>query len=270
MNWSRTKTWLIVLFAAINIFLIITIITENAALSSISDSTIESTVNILAKNKITVKKETVPKKMPSLCSVSVVNSLADYDSGAERFLGAGYEKNGNVYKKGSKTFTVNGDEFDFSDSHPDSATADFSAEYALDEALDILPTFGFDIKNADAYISYSDENIADITVSQNLDSYPLLDSRIVVTISRKGLSEIKGCWFYLSEDQSESGQATRVKDSTAMLLDFMPKISEKLDIVDISIGYMTGDKSTFHKTATATPAWQITCANGLVFYEDAN
>lgn len=270
MNWSRTKTWFIVLFLGINIFLIYTLAHESVAASIISDDVIDSTVSVLKKNSVTIDKNIIPNKMPSLCALVVKNTFESEENGAKMLLGEGYRKTEEGYANGSKTFYISGDEFSFFDSDP-TPISNFTYTNAEKTALDELSRLGFDLSNAALTSVYQDENHVTVKAQQRLDSYPLVDSSLTITLSAGGIESIQGSCFSLSDDQSEAGAPVKIKDSTSMLIDFMARSEAAgTTITGISIGYITGDKSTFHKTATAYPVWQITTSAGDVYYEDAN
>jgi len=273
MNWSRTKTWLIVLFVGINLFLIITLIRNNIALSTISEQTVQDTVAVLERNGISVDAQIMPKSTPVLSAVEVLNTANPPVATAEKLLGGAVTQDGNRYLRGTASVRFDGDTFYYDNPHPATDMAYTTEQEALEQAKIYLTNAGFDISKAQASVIRYKRSETQIIFTQKLDSYPLLDSKIYLRITPNGIREMEGCWFYMSSDQrSGSGAHGRVKPVTSILIDFIndpAREQTSTQIVNITLGYTTGDKSTYHKSVSAMPSWCITTADGYIYYYDA-
>ena len=62
MNWERAKTILIVMFLAVDVFLLTVLLQTRFAATRLSDSVIDETISILQAHHISAAKETVPAK----------------------------------------------------------------------------------------------------------------------------------------------------------------------------------------------------------------
>lgn len=276
MNWSRTKTWLIVLFIGINLFLIFTLVKENIAQSTISEQMIEDTVAILARNDIQVDNQLIPRKMPALSAVAVHNSIADQKAMAEALLGgkAVFNKEADHYMRSTSFVAFDGDTFSYANINPVKKDIFFTTEEAIDYAKDFFTHADLDMSKAQVRVLSETGGEVKLLFTQRLDSYPLLDSQLEITVTTKGVSEASGCWFFMADEQTGRGSAGgRVKEITSVLVDFIAdayRAGSSNHIVDITLGYTTGNKSNYHRSVSAMPTWRITTSDGRVYYYDAN
>ena len=276
MNWSRTKTWLIVLFIGINLFLLFTIAKENIAQSTISEKMVADTVAILQRNSITVDPKIIPRKMPILSAMEVVNTMTSADEIADALLGgdATYDREDNCYLHGTAMVEVGGDSVRYTNTTPTHANAYQDEQSAIQFAKGFLTDAGYNMAKAEAQILRYSDHEAHILLTQKMDSYPLMDSQFSIRVTSKGVAGLEGCWFYMAEDQSgASGARGRVKEITSVLIDFMNdpnRSGSSSTITKITLGYTTGDKMTYHKSVSAMPSWRITTADGKEYYYDAS
>lgn len=276
MNWSRTKTWLIVLFIGINLFLIFTLVKENIAQSTISEKMVADTVAILARNGITIDEQIIPRKMPALSAVAVHNSIANQKTTAESMLGGkpNYKPDDNQYMRSTSVVQFSGDTFNFHNINPAQKNLYKNPEEATAYAKAFLEKAGMNTDKAQITIVSDNGGEIKLLFTQRLDSYPLMDSQLEVTVTPGGISTASGCWFYMADEQSGRGSAGgRVKEITSVLIDFISdsyRAGSSTQITDITLGYTTGNKSSYHKSVSAMPSWRITTSDGRVYYYDAN
>ncbi len=275
MNWSRTKTWLIVLFVGINLFLLFTIAKENIVKSTISEQMVTDTIAILAKNGIAVEPQTIVRKMPDLSAVQVQNTVTDQKAFAQKLLGGkgSFDAQHNQYMYGTSIVRFEGDTFSYININPIQKTTPADAQSALEIAKNFCSKAGLDLRKAQSQVYAENASEVAVLFTQKLDRYPLLDSQIKLIVNAKGVREAIGCWFDMTDDQTGGSAGGRVKEITSVLIDFISdenRAQSSTQITDITLGYTTGDKSTYHKSASAMPSWRITTADGRVYYYDAN
>jgi len=85
MNWNKLKTFLIVLFSALNIILIITMLTKDYKEAVIPQQTIQDTVDVLKKRGITIDKAIIPERSKNM------EGFATLDSDGEEIVEAAEE-----------------------------------------------------------------------------------------------------------------------------------------------------------------------------------
>ena len=66
MNWNKLKTFLIVLFSALNIILIITMLTKDYKETVVPESTIQDTVDVLGKRGISIDRKIIPDRAKNM------------------------------------------------------------------------------------------------------------------------------------------------------------------------------------------------------------
>lgn len=276
MNWSRTKTWLILLFVGINLFLLCTLAKENIAQSTISEQMVTDTVAVLARNGISVDAQLIPRKMPSLSAVEVLNTVTDQKAFAKALLGGTpmHDAETNQYMRSTSILLIDGDTIKYMNLKPSQNDVYTDTQSAIDYAKAFFEKAGYDMSKARVAVEKQHNSETELVFTQRLDSYPLLDSQLRITVTRQGVSEASGCWFYMSDDQSGgSGARGRVKEITSVLIDFISdayRAGSSTEITDITLGYTTGEKSNYHKSVSAMPSWRITTSDGREYYYDAN
>lgn len=276
MNWSGAKNWLIVLFLGVNIFLIITLINNNIASSTVSDDLVQKTVAVLARNQITIDPALIPRDIPKLGTIEVENNILDMSGLADTIFSGNYtyDAASGQYVSEDSTLTFVGDTLTYTDPTPDKAFMNLNEKLACDLVLDTLKLYGFRMDKASAHAYAADGDNYTVLVEQGIDRYQLLDSRFVAKVSANGILSLEGTWFSASENQGYFGGASsKVKPVTSILIDFISDAARVQNgstvVTDIDIGYTTGDKSTYHKSVTAMPVWRICTADGHEYYFDA-
>lgn len=274
MNWSGAKNWLIVLFVSINIFLIFTIVKSDMRLSVIDAGTIEQTVEILQRNNIFVKADVIPTKTPKLGSIDVQNSVADFDEFAKRVLGEqAASLSGGHYAFSTMRLSLEGDMILYTDSAPLDNIKELTASSAQRCVAEWLGKHGFENNMLSSYAAENDDGYT-VYINQKIDRYSLLDSYFEAQVTKNGITRLYGSWFVPSSGQSAfSNDTARVKPITSILLDFArddSRIKNGSDtILQIDLGYITGEKNTHHTFATAVPVWRIRCSDGKDYFFEA-
>ena len=82
MNWERIKSFLIVLFIVINIFLIVFMFGSVRKSTSVTDAVVKDTVGLLKANKITVDEDIIPLSVnnPGTLGVVAIKVSSQYQS----------------------------------------------------------------------------------------------------------------------------------------------------------------------------------------------
>lgn len=256
MNLGRVKSFLIYLFLAINIYLVVSL-----AMSSsfrIDDTTINNTVKILSDSGVSIEKEIIPKKVKNLKNIEAVNIIyTDAFKESENY----------------KNFEISGNSFSYTQKN--------DILYSLKDSKikkqmrKFLVNSGFDAN----YMTFSeisktkDEKKLEITCTVN--NYSVFDSKITAEISKDSL-KLYGIWYEPKTNSVLSNSRTRnTVYITSVLIDLaenetFKKGSKK--ITGIEYGYMSGTLygNKGHITATALPYYQITDEAGKIYYYDAS
>ncbi len=273
MNWSGAKNWLIALFAGLNIFLIIMLVSISSNAAKLEKHIISDTVTILKNNGVEIDETIIPEKIPKLNSVEVSNAVSDKDSFAKALLGDKYKKGNAEYLADGKILRFSQSKFFYTNSSPDENYVAINEDNAAATVSGFLSGLSLSLDAAEYQVTNKNETYT-VIINQKLDKYPLFDSKLTVAVSKRGIHSIEGSWFYVSQDQSRvESSATRVTPSTGALIDFISdsaRISNKSNkITEITIGYTAGETADFKAYASAIPVWRIKTADGHSYYFDA-
>ncbi len=266
MNWYRAKTILIILFLFSDLFLLGNIIISTRRLTAVAPEIIESTIQILKNNNISIEKESIPENILSLPYAEADNVIYDFNAFSRAFLGEGAKKTDEfLYESNSGTIQFTGDGFTYkSISQSDSKKT--NEKDARATAIEFLKSKGFDLSNAEIYSEkYSDE--FSITLKNKVNSLPLFNSVITTKISGTQITEVSGTWFNISHTK---GQENELKTVTSALIDCIPSVTNvPAKITELTLGYTIPDVTLYHKSATLIPVWEIQDEKGNIYYHDA-
>ncbi len=267
MNWSRVKTVLIILFLCTDIFLLATYLTSRYASSTISPEVIESTVEVLKNNDITVDPAIIPHKIPSVLYAEAENVISDYETFARKILGDEFSAVDFGYESVVGKLTFFGDRFNFV--RNPMPTLDLipvtDEKMAKDVTVSSLQQLGFDLENAEITTKKSDNGYT-VTLENYANSLPILNSQVLVELSKSGITSISGIWF--NESNSQNG-SNNIKSITSALIDFIPDAKTPAEITEIELGYNIFDKASYHKSATLIPVWKVTTKDADTYLLDA-
>ncbi len=269
MNWSRVKTVLIILFLCTDIFLLATYLTSKYASSTVSPEVIESTVEVLKNNNITVDPAIIPQKIPSVVSLDAENVISDYETFSQKILGSEIETIDFGYESVAGKVTFYGDRFNFVKNTMIDAIIDVipvtDEKIAKDVTVSSLQQLGFDLENAEIITEKSDTGFT-VTLENKANSLPIFNSQVVVELSKSGITSVSGIWF--NETESQNGN-NNIKSITSALIDFIPDAKTPAKITEIELGYNIFDKASYHKSSTLIPVWKVTTQDGDTYLLDA-
>lgn len=276
MDWSKAKTWLIILFLCVNVFLIVYLVNMNLNASFIDNETIQNTIEVLNRNDVSIDASLIPARIPSIGTLEVTNALEDPEELARLLMGNGYSvsSSGRIYTKDEKRLAFAGDMIYYFNDAPAERLEGLTQQEAEQTAKDRLSGYGFDMSRAKASTTRQEDGSYTVRLEQTVDSVTLFDSYFQVQIGEDGIREFEGSWFIPSgKSDFFERDATMVKLVTSVLIDFLSDPERPTDraltIVDIALGYTTGAKDTFHKEVTAMPVWRITTDDGAAYLYDA-
>ena len=258
MNLGRVKTFLIILFLGINIFLLVSM--HMSTTFYIDDETIDSTIEILKDNKIDVDRELILDSVENLKNIDTHNILYT-----------------DKFKKSNKDgfFDVDADVFtgnkkvDGIYSESDDDIKDIVVEY--------LEKSGFSTE----YMK-----VGNITKRKNgdktfgiccyVDDYEIFDSRIGVTVQKTDDIIIRGSWYEpLSDDVELKTRSRETVYITSVLVSMIQNeeimANSPFSIIDIDYGYLAGTSygEGTHVKTSALPYYRIKDNKGNTYYYDA-
>lgn len=266
MYWYKVKSALIILFLAINLFLLgrIGLVAFNQQKSQREN--LSSVISILQHNNVTVAESTVPSADAVLPALSVKNALADEEVFVSSVMGKGillYDENTGIYTSGSKTLRLDGSRFYYRNSSAGSNITPNAENAAVYMAR--LSEMGF----------YTDEAI--YTMDTTRISYRLtpggnhlFDTEIIIIPGEYDIISASGSWGTPTIDPETE---TRLRPVSDALIEFYrdPARPDTCEIQSVRAGYSMwlGNDAVNYKTADAIPVWRIRLTNNQSFYYDA-
>lgn len=256
MNLGRVKTFLIVLFLGINIYLLISHFT--ATRFAVDSKTCEKTLEIIQGYGITVDKDIVPKYAVNLKSIDTNNIV--------------YTKEFKKLNKNGR-FKVSGDSFSCKIKNPTLSDSDANIKKGIKAFLE---KSGFPTK----HMSFSktktkDNKTKTFQINCKVKNYSIFDSVITVDITKDGCA-INGKWFEpMSDDVKLTSRSRQTVYITSILVDFAQneKVTKNtpLEITSIEYGYLSGSqyKGGGHISTTARAFYKLTDDKKNIYYYDA-
>lgn len=274
MEWSRTKSILIIGLLLTNIILGLYLFSSDSLFSKddvTEDQSLKEVISILEKNNVFIS-------MDSVTYYRIIQDLEleyiSYDIGqaSEKFLSKDYVINDNMSVSGDEYVKVESDiELVYS---LDSESVD-RKEIDIEEAKIIADKFIFvkGFGSDDKYfwnVSMEDGNYI-ITYKQKYNDFYLDDSYMTVTIKGSDVIEFKRKWFNV-KNVFENNR--RIIPPSKALFKFMDTYSdglEKIVVTDISFGYKldTGIMSTNVESGDAFPYWRIRTDSDRIYFIEA-
>lgn len=268
MNWGRVKTIFIILFLISDLFLLSILVRSEWKQGTISPEVVNSTVQVLANNGITLNPDAVPKKMSNVPYAEAENVIAGYDEFAKKLLGEdAVNTQGDTYENATGLVSFAGNSFSFSSKQGPlgESTGEKDAELI---AVEFLSGLGFNLKNSQSHITQS-ENGYSITFINTINDMPIFNNSATIEISGKSVVKAFGIWFNLLDI---SGPESSLRSVTSVLIDSIPYFdlsSGEVTISGLSLGYTIPESNTYHKSAVLFPVWEIRDNSGRVYHRDA-
>ncbi len=257
MNLGKVKTFLIVLFLGINVYLVISNFISTRFF--IDSKTITNTVEILDENGITVDEKLIKKSVINLKNIDT-NNIVYTDS----------------FKKANKkdVFEVKNDVFSCKIKSKDISKK--NERTVKKEVKNFLKDFGFVTKHmkfGKVHKNTDGDNFFDIECYVN--GYQIFDSKIRVIIYDNEFS-LKGTWYEPISDNTDSSARSR---NTVYVTSVLISMAHNEDIikntpfkvVSVDYGYLAGTSygEGAHVTTSALPYYRIKDNKDNLYYYDA-
>lgn len=273
MNWSKAKSILIIFFLLMNMILVFNIIYSANKATAITPEILNSTVEVLAKNDISIDENIIPRKIIDLPYVEVSNIIVSNDEFAKKLLPDGYDVADNTYIGKNASLTINGDKFVFTADTPilSEITNTITADTAKKTALAILEKYSLALGKYQYSLEEVGQNF-EVKFKKIINSTAVFDSEIKMILSKNGLTEISGSWFNESGAGGLFSKKIPLNSITGVLVEFIlneQRPKNNITVQELNLGYCTGDESIYHKSVVLTPVWEIVLSDNSRYYADA-
>ncbi len=255
MNWNKIKTFLILLFTIINLYLILStsgnvLIFES--LTRVDKETVRKTSQIIKNNYgITLDTSKVPDSIKNLNIIDVTNYI--YSDEFEKTKDYNVSTENSVFKL-----------------EIDTDTYSYNEKSARPELEKVLLSLGFSPEETKTSFSMTDSGLV-AKVYTLVSEIPIFNSSVTAEFSPRKII-ISGRWYIPDSDNVYSNDNTlRMTDITSVLIDASDRASElkSTKIENIVYGYYVSsyDEGVVTKISSAVPCYMIETDNVRFLYD---
>lgn len=229
MSWKNIKTFLILLFLCIDIYLLaITYHTSHA--KELTDDNIYSTWTLLGKSNIAIDKNIIPKQALKYETIELTSLPEDEGNSSAVAI----------------------DE-----------AADINNQNAQATIKNILDKYGINTKNL---VIKEEDNTYYIT--ETYRDMRLFNNKLAAK-AKDGRLTIKGTWYkYKTTDNHSSAEQSYVYATSALIAFISRHNGSETAITDITCGYyaLTDQSTSNAKSISAAPCYRLTDKNDKIYY----
>lgn len=259
MSWKNIKSFLILLFVIINIYLIFStngFVFKKANATYVDKETISKTAEIIKRNyNVSLDTSLVPKHVDNLINTDVTNIIY-----TERF------------EKSEYNFKTHGGAFE---TEIKTSTYSYNEKNAKEQFVSILENMGIPDSSYVLDTVKSDEGLV-CTANEIFASYPIFNGKIKAVFTPKTV-RLGGAWYIpQSSDTKNLTSSDKMTDITSVIIDMSEKCAgsdgSTTVITHIEFGYYVSsyDENVVSKSSSAIPCYMLRTDDGLKYYYDAS
>lgn len=228
MSWKNVKTFLILLFLCIDIYLL-AITYHNDHAKELTDDNIYATWTLLGKNNIAIDKNIIPKQALAYETIELT-SLPDSEG-----------------NNGVVTISEN---------------AEVNSQNANAVIKDILGRYGINTKN----LFIKEENNTYYITETHRDMR--LFNNKLAAVAKDGKVTIEGTWYNYRLADSSAGEQSYVYATSALIAFISRYNGSETEITDITCGYyaLTDQSTSNAKSISAAPCYRLTDKQDRIYY----
>lgn len=259
MSWKNIKTFLILLFLIINVYLIVStrgILFKKQGMTYFNKNTVLDTAKVIKNNyNVILPNDVVPTKIPNLRNIDVTNIIY-----TDAFKKSGYE------------FKINGASFILS---VKTNTFSYNEQNAETEFKKITASLGIMDNSYQLEIYKSDKGLI-CEANQRISDYTLFNGQIKAIFTSNKI-QINGIWYItdLYDEETLSG-TSKMTDISGILIDVAASCGNStqkgviLESVEYGYYVTSYDKNAVSKSSSAIPCYMVKTDDGLKYYYDAS
>ncbi len=258
MSWKNIKTFLIILFLIINLYLVYSQYGFNFRspdASYVDKSTLNDSISIIKKNyNVNLDKNIIPDKIAKLGIIDVTNIIY-----TEKF------------KKSDYKFDIQGTVFK---THIETETYSYNEANAGVQFAQILNDIGIEKQDYLIDIKKTDEGLV-CTASGLVKPYEIFNGKIKAVFTPKNVN-LSGSWYIAKEGiLKETKKNENMADIPSVIIDTAGWCAESdgspKTITDFAYGYYVSsyDEKSASKTSSAIPCYMIKTDDGIKYYYDS-
>ena len=266
MQWGKVKTVFIFVFAAVNLFLLLLLLYNSVADSSIPEKTVVATAAVLEQNGLSVEPSAIPRNKGDVRVFYVSNQYSTPAQYAQAVFsnGTGEGSSCVVHLEGNHCVVDLEGNAPVSDAKSAKKLAEhIIKEYGLNKQI---PMDGGVEEQSQSWV---------YTAHPSYNDKQILDSWLrIVLYKADGSARVEG--FNLLGDSVREGGYASIRPASELLVRFasaegkalVEQAGQNVSIDSVKLGYFIGSREGELRTVTASPVWCIS-AGGEEFYYDA-
>ncbi len=266
MNFSKAKTFLIIMFLAVDIFLLYTIIINSSDNPFEKNDSYEKVLSILESKNIFVNTNEAYLDERNLFNITLKNISSEKEYFANLILGEFSVSKNNTFVSPKGEIAFNKGKFDFV---PGNETVKFSKpleKKCAEDVLKHLQKSGFMVDKLKFVSSVEEKkDLFKITYRHIFYEKELLNSDFTVYIEKDKISRVRGSIYSVNSFDSKT---ENLKSREEILIRFsnLKKDKGKTYITSIKEGYCYPDEE--YTTFSLIPAMEIKLKTGEIYYFD--
>lgn len=272
MDLRRLKTVFIFVLIAINVMFFALIYNAVNYEKEERQTMTKSLTALLAKNMIYLPDSLEIPSSPNISGLYLEKMFGSNEDLITRFLGKNYvQLDRLVFQSDMGSLYLDGNEFKFSNSKPQSTVTDFSENNIESLCRAEMKRLGI-ISEPYVFggINFVDDGVRAIfTMRHKNDEF--FDAYISFDITKNGVDTVTG--KNLVSDLTVSDRNEKFFSIISILPDLTenPKLNKNVahTIVSIKPGYYIGKTAESYRNILAIPVWQIATDSGAILYYDA-
>ncbi len=272
MDLRRLKTIFIFVLIAINIMFFALINNIRNYEKEERRTMTESLTALLSKNMIYISKMVQLPESPDISSFYLEKMFGSNEQLVAKFLGEKYtETKPDTYSSNNGRLYIDGDEFRYYNTNPQTTIDDFSEENIEKICRDEMERIGI---LSDMYVfggvNFVDDGIRAIfTMQHHKDVF--FDAYVSFDVSEKGIVGVLGRNLVSGLTAADNGAEFFSIISILPDLADNPRLEKNVahTVVSIKPGYYIGKTSESYRNILAIPVWQIATDSGQILYYDA-
>lgn len=239
MNWKNIKTFLIILFLIVNIYLIFLLISSNKA-ALLSDVSINETITLLENNNIKVNSNIIPRNSENNNSIHLTDIYFSHS----------FPEHSVQQTDNNTTITLN------------TVGSDFTTQSR--RVMNTLRNYGIDINN----IIINDEP-NNLYMTSEYNGIPIFNNKMNIDLTGDKII-LSGKWYQAKD--SYIWKHTTPSYATSALISFIScpfrDKNKTTMITEILYGYyaQTDNPTQNIKTISTSPCYRLTTDDGMMYY----
>lgn len=220
------------------------------------------TASWLSKHNITISKDIIDTTTHEVYEAELTSIAADKDKTASLILGSDMKKSAAdtyIGDNGTLVFSLMNFEMNLSEEYIKEHSDSTDRYNAPKKAESFVKECGINL-NGTSITAHRTDNGYSVAIVKTIDSLPVFNDLITVTMNEDGIIKTDGIWYF---DSGAPKTKKRAKTAIDALGEYLRTANgAEKEITTLELGYMLEDTSS--ETTKILPVWRIIDSEGIV------